>query len=388
MDVNVEDIVDSVTPSFNGAPLNTKAIEHYQSNLDENDRMRLMSPEEIANYAYSDPSLLKHLEQVKSHSAVALTPQAVYAVKQEYLKTYKEHKEDAERIKRMRDVAFRSSQKLTLEETETYRIIIGYRLTRYLLKHTGRLPNTGVMSDMSLDDWGINCNAPEPFKNRRALSVLHSAPLMAFNQFYKDLTQEDLPILPPPYSQDTKLASTIFIEMYFHIAQRLDIMSNPELGARGMSAFIYEEALHLCFPGILQLLHYEETLLESCEEFRRTSGRDKAENYLMKTHGFGYLEAQEFVNVAYFRTLLNSKFSCNEDLQRKYLVTMLEEIAERARSTLNFTAEVAAMKEIGSLLKLKRHAQSEQEESLAFKHAVDIEMRADLLKDGDMEGID
>ena len=158
------------------------------------------------------------------------------------------------------------------------------------------------------------------------------------------------------YDEHEDLALVFYVKVVNQIAQELQIeqgsTDDGDQGRYGMKGLTEVETIRQAFPSRLQIVAYEELLIEETLQTMTKFGQSRARKILRDRHGFSRREIEGLCKIAkgYIRKQLESDIE--ED--RAFMVTRLEEFVLRARESLDLRAELAGLKQLTLVLGLSR----------------------------------
>ncbi len=254
-------------------------------------------------------------------------------------------------------------EKLTLEDLLPYRIRAAWRIVREM----------GRLKGLVADDEGLDCIlgiSPDPWAEPCGFGTDDTEMYSRLNgDVARSLVM--LPLLPPamddtpcegynPRTDDRLhqyMATIHFISLYLHIERgsRLD----PAQGRYGLYGIEDPSLIRLSFPSRLQILAWEDMIVEEAFRCMAEDGQAAAEEFLHDTYGLRSFETLSLIKLAKCKARKRLENDLEED--RAIMIYRLDEVARRAKTGMDLRTELGALKQMALVMGLGR---SDPEDSL------------------------
>lgn len=136
---------------------------------------------------------------------------------------------------------------------------------------------------------------------------------------------------------------------------------NTEMGRLGLLGLVDPETARIAWPNRLQLLFWEEMLINDTLEMLTEKSITSVRKKLQKRHGFTSYEAMSVIKMAF--ELGRERTEMDVEEQRAIMVLRLEGYLERARSNMDLRAELAGFKQMAIIQGLSK---ADPEDTLAI----------------------
>lgn len=290
-----------------------------------------------------------------------------------------------------------ANAQLTLEDLSGYRIKVAWRIVREIGKHQGRLlPDEpivkGVEPDsINPDPWEI----PEPFERSNNPEISRDLWPEVIDCLIKAETLDDdllysrydadkgapriypgLALLPPPVpsrwiTEDGQIAANYdpyedrallaYVEMVRAITRRLYVeqgsLADPDGGRFGLIGMLEPEWVRMCFPTRLQIIAWEELLVEETLRYLVQGGEIHARKKLVEQHGLHGRELKTLLRLAY--QLANEIVNGDTEDARALMVLRLNAYVQRAQDALDLKAELNGLKTLSVVQGLSAERQDD-----------------------------
>jgi hypothetical protein len=167
--------------------------------------------------------------------------------------------------------------------------------------------------------------------------------------------------LAPNYDPHEDLALVFYVKVVNQIAHDLQLdqgsLDDPDQGRYGMKGLTDVETIRQAFPSRLQIVAYEELLIEETLQTMTKFGQSRARKILRNRHGLSRREIEGLCKVA--KAYIRRQLDADIEEDRAFMVTRLEEFVLRARESLDLRAELAGMKQLTIVLGLARSEMSD-----------------------------
>jgi len=279
-----------------------------------------------------------------------------------------------------------------LEELLPYRIRVCWRLVREIGRIRGLVRSDESLLDSALtqgtpsnpNPWAI----PDSFAADRSIkpgpspatldALLRADHIpLQWQSWHYDPDEEayrprlGLAVLPPPvprpllnslgepserYDPREDEALHLYIELLEHLASSLYIASGSvedrTLGRLGLLGLLDARHIRETFPSEVQLLAWEEVLIEETLTRIIEHGTPKAREGMWKKHGLQPHELDSLVRIAKARASI--RYASDVEEERQLMVLRLEDFVRRSKESFDLRNELAALKQMAVVMGLSR----------------------------------
>lgn len=259
-----------------------------------------------------------------------------------------------------------AEENMTLEDLLPYRIRVAWRIVREMARLKG----------LVADDEGLDCILgikPDPWAEPCGFSTDDKE---MYSRLNADVARSlvMLPLLPPatdktplpqgvhynPRTDDRlhQYMDTIhFICLYLHIER--GSRTDPAQGRYGLYGLEDPSLIRLSFPSRLQILAWEDMVVEEAFRCMAEQGQAAAEDFLADTYGLRTFETLSLIKLAKGKARKRLENDLDED--RAVMIYRLDEVARRAKDGMDLRTELGALKQMALVMGLGR---SDPEDSL------------------------
>ncbi|MCP4897902.1 MAG: hypothetical protein GY906_13095 [bacterium] len=254
-----------------------------------------------------------------------------------------------------------AEERLTLEDLLPYRIRSCWRIVREMARLKGL-----IADDEGLDV--VLAMKPDPWIEPSGYAVEDKALYSRLNAEVSEQLR-DISLLPPKApsirpdgavdptydpNSDVLLAkymrTTHFLSLYLQIER--GSVTDPSQGRYGLYGIGDPTLIRLAFPSRLQILAWEEIVVEETFKCMTEVGQSGAEEFLQDTYGLRPFEVNSIIKLAKSRA--RSKLENDLEEDRAVMVFRLEELARRAKDGLDLRVELGALKQMALVMGLGR----------------------------------
>lgn len=255
---------------------------------------------------------------------------------------------------------------LTLAQLERQRTRVAWRFIRELLQilevyHHDPLDEIEAHANAERDPW----LEPRPWQRRlpapgtnRAWEVIHV--------LHKQSTdpRAALPLLPPPaphpLPQDYDPAQDQRLLAYIQLIEAVDRLvglsagtkTDKDAGRRGLQGLLDPKTIRLSFPSRLQLIAFEQALVDEVLDQLVQNGQQKAVRFAQEAHGLTTKEALSVVKLA--GNEARKRLEVDAETHKALMTLRLENFIQRTRESLDPRLEMHALKQLCIVLGIAR----------------------------------
>lgn len=285
-----------------------------------------------------------------------------------------------------------AEQQATFDDFLSQRVKVCWRIVRELCRIRGVLtPDDTLMDGLAHDDNGQDLwTTPKPYlrpvnQQQRtqlsweAISILKEAEVLPdeMKQRRYDFNTNQwiymtgLGVLPPAvpckwltdkgnvnefYDPDKDQGLDIYIKLIAHICDILHIelgsADEPDLGRYGTAGLFDPTLIRLIFPSRMQLIAWEQLLIEETIDLLVEKGLRETKVRLFKKYGLQGFEAGNLLRLARAQAKQQLEGDVEED--RAITLLKLEDYIRRSRDALDLRAELAGLKQVSLVLGLNK----------------------------------
>lgn len=232
-------------------------------------------------------------------------------------------------------------ERSTLEDFSPQRTRVAYRLLRELARHTRVLDQHQTLQELDASAWTrALVTLPGGGAHRaRTRACLSSGPLSLLPPAAPDP-------LPADYDPALDLPLVHYCQALQCLAEDLSIsagtQTDPNLGRYGILGLLSPLTVRLACPSPEELLAWERTLISDALSVQLSRGTQGAYAWLEATHGLHSHEGRPILKAASTEAMERTEGDLEE--KRAVMTLRLQDLARRARKSLNLPVQLGAAK--------------------------------------------
>lgn len=241
----------------------------------------------------------------------------------------------------------------TLDDLHPYRLIVTWRITRWLATHRGLLYTEDTLAEGLASP---SPDIPDPWTTPTALRNKPPGALPTSVYSLRTLLLKDdtppLALVPPVPAASVNPANDhathCFIHMVTIAAEGLNLLdgskADPDLGRYGLFGLLEPQLLAAAWPSPRQIAEYEHLILERVIELIVKDSYQHARKEVRDKFGLLPNEIKQVMAMA--RALASEMTEGSIDEARAIMLLRLEDYIKRAREACQMREEMNAMKQL------------------------------------------
>lgn len=260
----------------------------------------------------------------------------------------------AEAIRRL------EQEKLTLNDTEPYRLVVAYRITRALARLRNQFSLDTPLTEIDFGLWRDPCLATA--SNHSTKSSVITAEL----QLAKDSGGFSLQPPKPPVDEDGYIDESYdpnederllcWIRLVSAISEVLLIplgsKKQPDMGKLGLVGLVNPALVHMCWPSPYALIRWEQALVEATLDLVIDKSILAARRRLKDMHGFTNKEATAVLAMA--NGTASEWGEMNVEDAKAMHTLRLESYIRRSKEAMDLNSEIKGLKQLSLVQGINR----------------------------------